>query len=141
MGDEGLRSLEVRLTPFTRYHHIDLLRPAFGADQFFAPIGHWRFGAVPSSHLGRIGLDLMAQPLDHAINRTWVAAALPSVNGGPDSDFTGVAAVPGGELVLARALLVSAIVAVSATAVLRATSRGFGATFGCAKTTESGRFR
>jgi hypothetical protein len=31
---------------------------AFGADQPLAPIGQGRFGAVASSHLGRIGLHL-----------------------------------------------------------------------------------
>ena len=42
------------------HDHIDLTAAAFGADQPLAPIGHGRLGAVPSSHLGGIGLDLMA---------------------------------------------------------------------------------
>jgi hypothetical protein len=62
--------------------------------------------------------------LHHTINRTWAAAALPSVIGEPGCDFTGVAAVLGAGLVLARALRVSAVVPVAARAVLRATSRG-----------------
>jgi hypothetical protein len=41
------------------YDHIDLTAAAFRADQPLAPIGHGRFGTVPLSHLGRVGLDLM----------------------------------------------------------------------------------
>jgi hypothetical protein len=63
MGDKRLRSLGLSLSPLARHHHIDLPAAAFGADQHLAPIGHWRFGAVPSSHLGGIGLDLMAATL------------------------------------------------------------------------------
>ena len=35
------------------------LHPAAGADQPLVPIGHGRFGAVPGSHPGGVGLDLM----------------------------------------------------------------------------------
>jgi hypothetical protein len=63
MGDERLRSLGVSLPPLARYHHIDLPPTALGADQLLAPIEHLRFGAVPSSHLGGIGFDLMAATL------------------------------------------------------------------------------
>jgi hypothetical protein len=45
------------------HDHINLPFAAFGADQLLAPIEHWRFGAVPSSHLGRVGLDLMTAAL------------------------------------------------------------------------------
>jgi hypothetical protein len=44
---------------------------------------------VAIGHLGRVGLDLMAAieaPDDQP--HTWAAAALPSVMGGPGSDFT-----------------------------------------------------
>jgi hypothetical protein len=53
----------VSLPPLARYHHIGLSAAAFGADQLLAPIEHWRFGAVPSSHLGGVGLDLMLASL------------------------------------------------------------------------------
>jgi hypothetical protein len=59
MGDKGLRSLGVNAPPLPRQHHIDLPPAAFGADQFLAPIEHWRFRAVPSSHLGWVGFHLM----------------------------------------------------------------------------------
>ena len=45
------------------HDHIDLPSAAFGADQLLAPIERWRVGAVPSSHLGGIGLHLMAATL------------------------------------------------------------------------------
>jgi hypothetical protein len=52
------------LTPLAPGHdHIDLASAAFKADQLVAPIGHWRFVAVPTSHLGGIGLDLMTATL------------------------------------------------------------------------------
>jgi hypothetical protein len=61
MGAEGLRSLGVSLSPLgPGQDHIGLPSAAFGADQLLAPIEHWRFGAVPSSHLNGIRLDLMA---------------------------------------------------------------------------------
>ena len=41
------------------HHHIDLPAAAAGTDQPLAPIEHGRFGAVPGSHLGGVGLDLM----------------------------------------------------------------------------------
>jgi hypothetical protein len=36
------------------HHHIDFAGAALGADQPFAPIGHGRFCALPSGHLGGI---------------------------------------------------------------------------------------
>jgi hypothetical protein len=51
-----------------------------------APIEYRRLGAVALRLLGRIGLYLMWQSLHQTINRT--RAALPSVIGGPGSDFT-----------------------------------------------------
>jgi len=45
------------------HDHINLPSAAFGAHQFLAPIEHGRCGAVPSGHLGRIGLDLMLTSL------------------------------------------------------------------------------
>jgi hypothetical protein len=62
------------LDPFTVYvsrgglthHHIDLTVAAVGIDHPLAPIEHGWFGAVPSSHLGGVGLDLMeAIPSPH----------------------------------------------------------------------------
>jgi hypothetical protein len=43
----------------SRHHHVDLSAAAAGTDQPLAPIEHGRFGAVPSSHLGRVGLNLV----------------------------------------------------------------------------------
>jgi hypothetical protein len=40
-------------------HHIDLMTAAFGAHEPILPIEHGRFGAIPSSHLGGVWLDLM----------------------------------------------------------------------------------
>jgi len=37
--------------------HAQLVRPA---ELIVAPIEHGRFGAIPGSHLGGIGFDLMA---------------------------------------------------------------------------------
>jgi hypothetical protein len=46
--------------PLSRGHdHIDFAAATAGTDQPFAPIEHGRFGAVPCSHLGGIGFDLM----------------------------------------------------------------------------------
>jgi hypothetical protein len=60
MGDKGLRSLGVSLSRLGPGHdHINLPSAAFGADQLLAPIEDAGVGAVPSSHLGRVGLDLM----------------------------------------------------------------------------------
>jgi hypothetical protein len=56
--------------------------PAGRADQ------DWRSGAIPSGHLGGIGVDLMALIGPHKISRIWAGAAPPSVIGGPASDFT-----------------------------------------------------
>jgi hypothetical protein len=42
------------------HHHIDLPAAAAGADPPLAPIEHGRFAAIPSSHLGGVGRDLMA---------------------------------------------------------------------------------
>jgi len=39
---------------------------ALRTDQPLAPIEHGRFGAVPSSHLAGVGLDLMPAPRDQA---------------------------------------------------------------------------
>jgi hypothetical protein len=41
-------------------------------------------------HLARIGLDLVPTRLHHTISRTWAAAALATVIGGPAVGFTGV---------------------------------------------------
>jgi hypothetical protein len=49
----------VSLPPLARYHHIDLSAAVFGADQLLAVIEHWRFGAIPSSHLGGVELNQM----------------------------------------------------------------------------------
>jgi hypothetical protein len=50
----------VALPPLSPAHHrIDLPAAAVRTDEPGAPIEHGRFGAVPSSHLGGIGLDLM----------------------------------------------------------------------------------
>ena len=57
LGTKGLRSLGPALGPSN--HHIDLSAAAFRADQPFAPLGNGHFGAVPRSHLGGIGLNLM----------------------------------------------------------------------------------
>jgi hypothetical protein len=40
-------------------HHVGLPAAAAGTDEPLAPIEHGRFGTIPSSHLGGIGLDLM----------------------------------------------------------------------------------
>jgi len=53
---------------------FDFAAAAFGADQPLAPIEQGPFGAITSSHLGGIGLDLMLAILAPA-------AALPSVTG------------------------------------------------------------
>jgi hypothetical protein len=52
-----------------------------------APIEDAGDGAVPSSHLCRVRLDLMLARLHNTISRTWAAAAAPSVIGGPGIDF------------------------------------------------------
>jgi hypothetical protein len=41
------------------HHHIGLPSAALGADQLLAPIEDAGIGAVPSSHLCRVRLDLM----------------------------------------------------------------------------------
>jgi hypothetical protein len=83
-----------------------------------------RFGAISSSHPGGIGFDLMPATLAPRAQPDLAAAAAPSAIGGPGSEFTGVAAVPGAELVLAPALRVSAVAPVAVTAVLLVASRG-----------------
>jgi hypothetical protein len=52
-------NLTTPLSALASNHHIDPPAPAAGTDEPLAPIEHWRFGAVPSSHLGGVGLDLM----------------------------------------------------------------------------------
>ena len=42
-----------------RHYHIRLTAAAARTDQPLAPIEDGRFGAIPSSHLGRVGLDLV----------------------------------------------------------------------------------
>jgi hypothetical protein len=69
-------------------HDIHLPAAAFGADQPLAPLKYGRAGAVPSSHLGGVGLDLMLHAL-WTISRTWAAAALPSAIGGQGSALFG----------------------------------------------------
>jgi hypothetical protein len=51
-GSNGLRAFHSR-------HHIHLPAATLAADQPLAPIGHRGFGAVPSSRLCRVGLDLV----------------------------------------------------------------------------------
>jgi hypothetical protein len=57
-GRDG-RALRSLCPPLTGNHHIDLPAAALRTDQPLAPIEHWHFGAIPSSHLGGVGLDLM----------------------------------------------------------------------------------
>jgi len=62
--------------------------PQRGADQPFAPIEHGLFVALPSSHLGGVGLDLRWHALHQTIpapddQPDAAAAAFPSVIGGP----------------------------------------------------------
>ena len=52
------------------------------------PVRDARLGTVALRHLGRVGLDLMAAIEAPDDQRTWAAAALPRVIGGPSSDFT-----------------------------------------------------
>ena len=44
-------------------HHINVVASAFGAEWPRPSTEHGRFGAVPSSHLGRVGLNLMTATL------------------------------------------------------------------------------
>jgi hypothetical protein len=53
-----------------------------GADQPSAPIEHGPFGAIPSSHLGWVGFDLLAAIPAHTISRTPAVPAATSVIGG-----------------------------------------------------------
>jgi hypothetical protein len=58
--DFRTRSRRARLSPFrSGHHHVDLPAAALGTDEPLAPIEHGRFGAIPSSHLSRVWLDLM----------------------------------------------------------------------------------
>jgi hypothetical protein len=66
------------------HDHIGLPSAAFRTDKPLAPIEDTGVGAVPSSHLGGIGLNLVAAilvPDDQP--QTVAAAAFPSVIGGP----------------------------------------------------------
>jgi len=56
---DGVRWRYRRPVPLTTISACRL--PQRGADQSLAPIEHGRFGGVPSSHLGGIGLDLLAR--------------------------------------------------------------------------------
>jgi hypothetical protein len=63
-------------------YHIDLPAAALRTHQPLAPIEHGRFGAVPGSHLGGIGFDLIPAFLAPH-DEPHAAAATPSVIGGP----------------------------------------------------------
>jgi hypothetical protein len=52
MGDEGLHSLDVSMSPLARYHQIDLPSAAFGADEPLAPIRDCPLGAVATGAPG-----------------------------------------------------------------------------------------
>jgi hypothetical protein len=57
---DGVRMPAVALPPLgPAHHHIDPPAAAARTDQLLAPIEDGRFGAVPGSHLGGVGLDLM----------------------------------------------------------------------------------
>jgi hypothetical protein len=73
--------------------------------------------------------------------RLWPRAALPSVIGGPDLDFTRGVAFPDAVLAPGRVPRVSAVVPVAAGAGLPATSRECRATAGYASTGGTGRLR
>jgi hypothetical protein len=89
MGDEGLRSVgraHHRAVPVTP---ISTCRAAAaGTDKLLTPIKTHRLGAMLPGRLDRIGLELVpAAPGTRLISRSSAFAALPSVVGGPGSDF------------------------------------------------------
>ena len=138
----GLRcAKDASLSHGSADHHVDLMAPAAGTHEPLSPIEHGRSGAVPSGHLSRIWLGLMLTSLAPDNQPGVGRGCVPSVIGGPGSDFTCGVAAPGAGPVRGRALLVSAASREVATAGLPATLRGLGATFGCATTGESDRFR
>lgn len=60
LGSQSVRPLEVRAPLGPGRYHIDPPAAAPRTDQPFAPIENRSLDAAPSSHLGGIGLDLMA---------------------------------------------------------------------------------
>jgi hypothetical protein len=56
-GRQRAALVRVSLPPLPRYHHIGLPSAAFGEDQLFTPIEHWRFGASDDR---RLALDALA---------------------------------------------------------------------------------
>jgi hypothetical protein len=65
-------------------NHIDTPAAASAAHKPGAPIKHRQGGTVALGQLGGVGLDLMAGQSRHqTMSRTWAAAALPRVIGGP----------------------------------------------------------
>ena len=85
---EALASLGRLMTPLgPRDDHIDRFTPATRAHKAIAPIEHRRPRAVSSSHVGRVGLDLVAARLTPHDQPNASRAALPSVIGGPGRDF------------------------------------------------------
>jgi hypothetical protein len=92
-----VRSLAVRAPLRTGHHHVNLAAAALGADQPLMPIENCGLGAASLRMFGGIRLDLMAAiPVPHdeanlgtgGIAERRALAALPSVIGGPGSDFT-----------------------------------------------------
>jgi hypothetical protein len=70
------------------HHHVDVAAATPGTDQPLAPFENCGLGAIAS---GGIGPHLAAtNPGHHTLSRTRAAAALPSVIGGPGSDFARV---------------------------------------------------
>jgi hypothetical protein len=56
-GDCGRDRIRSRSPLGSGEYHVDLPAAALRTHQPLAPIEHGRFGAVPSDHLGRVGLD------------------------------------------------------------------------------------
>jgi hypothetical protein len=71
------------MPPGSGGHEVDLSAPAFRAHKASVPIGNGHLGVVALGHFAGGGLDLSAHSSHHTIRRTFAAAALPSVIGGP----------------------------------------------------------